>query len=212
MKKRIIVLFVAFILIFQSTVSAKTWSTYFGLNKGWYEGMKAKMTVNKSSKWTVKVKDIGWGGCWGGQVYKKVKIKKGHYYHISFTIKSTKLSKWVYFKIGNEKGTKNNYHKWLNCKKKKTVKVNKTFKAKYNGNSIYFGIGGDYHDRAGVKTDYDAKKRYKIAPNKKLDGRLGADSAADHPTTIICKNFSFRDIYTKPKKGKRIKKVVIYYY
>ncbi len=92
------------------------------------------------------------------------------------------------------------------------MKVNTTFKAKYNGNSIYFGIGGDFHDRAGVKTDEDAKSRYKVAPNKKLDGRLGPDAAADHPTKIRCKNFSFRDIYAKPKKGKRIKKVVIYYY
>lgn len=213
MKKRIIVLSLALVLIFQTTVCAKSWSSYFGLNKGWYEGTKGKLVKNTSSSWTAKIQSIGWGGCWGGQVFKKsVKIKKGHYYRLSFTIKSTKLSKWVYIKIGNTKGTKINYHKWLNCKKKKTVKINTTFKAKYSGKGIYFGIGGDFHDRANVKTDSDAKKRYKVAPNKKLDGRLGSDAAADHPTTIKCKNFSLKDIYGKPKKGKRIKKIVIYYY
>ena len=213
MKKRIVVLSVALILVFQTTVSAGAWQSYFGLNKGWYEGTKGKMVKNTYSNWTAKIKSIGWGGCWGGQVFQKgISIKKGHYYHLSFRIKSTKLSKWVYIKIGDEKGTKNNYHKWLNCKKKKTVKVNTTFKAKYNGNSIYFGIGGDFHDRSKVKTDKDAKKRYKVAPNKKLDARLKADYAADHPTTIKCTKFSFYDLSKNTKKRKRIKKVVIYYY
>lgn len=207
------VISVVFVLAFSSTVSASAWSSYFGMNKGWYEGTKGHLTKNTSSAWTAKIQSIGWGGCWGGQVYTKgIKIKKGHYYHLSFSIKSTKLSKWIYIKIGNTKGTKINYHKWLNCKKKKTVKVNTTFKAKYNGKGVFFGIGGDFHDRAGVSTDEDAKKRYKVAPNKKLDSRLGPDSAAEHPTKIVCKNFSFRDIYGKPQKGKRIKKVVIYYY
>lgn len=175
-----------------STAMAGSWSTYFGKNKGWYEGMGAKLASNSASGWTVKVTDIGWGGCWGGQVYQKgISIKKGQQYTIKFTIKSSKLDKWVYLKIGDTKGKKMNLGKWLDCKKGKTVTVNETFTAKYNGNSVYFGIGGDFHDRAGVSTDEDAKVRYKYAPNNKLDSRLGPDAAADHPTVITVSGYSF---------------------
>ena len=175
-----------------STAMAASWSTYFGLNKGWYEGTKGSLTSNSDSGWSAKIQSIGWGGCWGGQVYKKgVSIQKGKQYTISFTIKSSKLDKWVYLKIGDAKGKQMNLGKWLDCKKGKTVSVNETFTAKYNGNSVYFGIGGDFHDREGVKTDEDAKVRYKYAPNKKLDGRLGPDAAADHPTVITVSGYSF---------------------
>lgn len=174
-----------------STAMAASWSTYFGLNKGWYEGTKGSLTSNSDTGWSAKIQSIGWGGCWGGQVYKKgVSIQKGKQYTISFTIKSSKLDKWVYLKIGDAKGKQMNLGKWLDCKKGKTVTVNETFTASYNGNSVYFGIGGDFHDREGVKTDEDAKVRYKYAPNKKLDGRLGPD-AADHPTVITVSNYSF---------------------
>ena len=175
-----------------STVMAASWSTYFGLNKGWYEGTKGKMASNSSTGWSAKIQSIGWGGCWGGQVYQKgVSIKKGTTYNIKFTIKSSKLDKWVYLKIGDTKGKQMNLGKWIDCRKGKTVTVNETFTAKYNGNSVYFGIGGDFHDRQSVKTDEDAKVRYKYAPNSKLDGRLGSDAAADHPTVITVSGYSF---------------------
>lgn len=175
-----------------STAMAASWSTYFGLNKGWYEGTKGSLTSNSDSGWTANIKSIGWGGCWGGQVYKKgVSIKKGQQYTIKFTIKSSKLDKWVYLKIGDNKGKQMNLGKWIDCKKGKSVTVNETFTAKYNGNSVYFGIGGDFGDRAGVKTDEDAKVRYKYAPNKKLDGRLPSDYSADHPTVITVTGYSF---------------------
>ena len=94
MKKIVCFVCIAVLLLGNTTMaSAKAWNSYFGLNKGWYEGMKAKMTKNNAYNWTAKVSDIGWGGCWGGQVYKKYKVKKGNYYHISFKIKSTKLLK-----------------------------------------------------------------------------------------------------------------------
>ena len=197
MKKLVCLFSVVILLVSNVTfVSAGSWNTYFGLNKGWYEGTKGRLTKNTSSKWTAKIQSIGWGGCWGGQVYRSYKFKKGCTYTISFNIKSTKLNKWVYLKIGDTKGKKMNLGKWINCKKKKTVKIRETFKAKYNGNSIYFGVGGDFHDRQGVKTDEDAKVRYKYAPNKKLDARLGSDAAADHPTIIRCTNFRIRKTYT----------------
>ena len=146
-----------------STAMAASWQTYFGLNKGWYEGMKATLTSNSATGWTAKVSDIGWGGCWGGQVYQKgISIKPGQQYNIKFTIKSSKLDKWVYLKIGDESGKKMNLGKWIDCRKGKSVTVNETFTAKYSGKDIYFGIGGDFHDRQKVKADKDAKVRYKI--------------------------------------------------
>ena len=205
--KKIICLLITITLIIGSisTVSAASWITYFGLNKGWYEGTKGSLTYNSSTGWSAKIQSIGWGGCWGGQVYKKgVSIQKGKQYTISFTIKSSKLDKWVYLKIGDAKGKQMNLGKWLDCKKGKTVTVNETFTASYNGNSVYFGIGGDFHDREGVKTDEDAKVRYKYAPNKKLDGRLGPDAAADHPTVITVSGFYFGETGGKSvttKKG-----------
>ncbi len=195
--KKIICLVCTITLILGSAnvVSADLWNSYFGLNKGWYEGMKASLESNSDSGFVVNVSDIGWGGCWGGQVFQKpVSIKKRKKYRIKFTIKSSKLNKWVYFKIGNEDGSKINFAKWIDCKKGKKVKIDKTFKAKYNGDSIYFGLGGDFGDRAKVKTDKDAKVRYKYAPDKKLDGRLPSDYAAGHPTFITCSGFSFKSM------------------
>lgn len=175
-----------------STAMAASWSNYFGLNKGWYEGTKGSLTSNSATGWTANIKSIGWGGCWGGQVYQKgLSIKKGQQYTIKFTIKSSKLNKWVYLKIGDAKGKQMNLGKWIDCKKGQTVTVNETFTAKYNGNSVYFGIGGDFYDRQKVKTDEDAKVRYKYAPNKKLDGRLPSDYSADHPTVITVSGYSF---------------------
>ena len=177
-----------------SVVSAKAWSTYFGLNKGWYEGTKGSLTSNSANGWSAKIQSIGWGGCWGGQVYQKASIQKGKTYKIQFTIKSSKLDKWVFLKIGDDRGKQMNLGKWIDCRKGQTVSVNETFTAKYNGKSVYFGIGGDFHDRQGVKTDHDAKVRYKYAPNKKLDGRLGPDAAADHPTIITVSGYSFGEV------------------
>ena len=179
-----------------STAMAATWKTYFGLNKGWYEGTKGSLTSNSATGWSAKIQSIGWGGCWGGQVYQKLSIKKGKKYTVKFTIKSSKLDKYVYLKFGDEAGKKMNLGKWLDCKKGASVSVNETFTAKYDGDSVYFGIGGDFGDRKGVKTDKDANVRYKYAPNKKLDGRLGSDAAADHPTVITVSGFSFGEAST----------------
>lgn len=175
-----------------SIASAATWNSYFGLNKGWYEGTKGTLSSNTETGWTAKISDIGWGGVWGGQVYKKEKTEKGKKYTIKFNIQSSKLDKYIWVKIGNVDGSKINYAKWIDCRKGKTISINDKFTAKYNIDSIYFGFGGDYGDRANVKSDKDAKVRYKYAPNSKLDMRLGVDAAAEHPTVITCSNFSLK--------------------
>ena len=175
-----------------TTAMAASWSTYLGANKGWYEGSLGKISTS-SSGWKATLKSIGWGGCWGGQAYQKLKITKGKTYNVKFTIKSSKMDKYVYLKFGDEAGKKMNLGKWIDCKKGKSISINETFTAKYDGDSVYFGFGGDYGDRKGVSTDKDASVRYKYAPNKKLDGRLGPDSSADHPTVISVSGFSFTE-------------------
>ena len=100
-----------------TTAMAGSWSTYFGLNKGWYEGTKGTLTTNADSGWSAKIQSIGWGGCWGGQVYQKASIQKGKTYKIQFTIKSSKLDKWVYLKIGDDRGKQMNLGKWIDCRK-----------------------------------------------------------------------------------------------
>lgn len=203
MLKRIAAVVAALSLVIgmTSVVSAGTWKTYFGLNKGWYEGTEGKLTTNSSNAWTAKVQSIGWGGCWGGQIHKSASIKKGKTYTLKCTLKSSKLDKYVYVKIGDAKGQKMNLGKWVDCKKGTSVTVSETFTAKYDGNSIYFGIGGDFGDREPVKTDEDAKVRYKYASDKKLDSRLGSDAAADHPTIISCTGFSLAEASTANSNG-----------
>ena len=193
--KKIVALTAALVLVIGtvSTVSAASWKSYLGLNAGWYEGVEGKVTKNTDSAWTVKVQSIGWGGCYGGQMSKKISVKKGTQYKIQFNISSSKMDKWVWVKIGNETGSQMVFGKWLDCKKGKTVTVNETFTAKYNSDTITFGIGGDFYDRQGVATDKDAKVRYKYAPNKKLDGRLPSDYSAEHPTIISLTGFSFSE-------------------
>ncbi len=188
--KRIVSLTLIISLLFSSSIQASTWKYYLGLNFGWYEGVEGKVVKNTDSAWTVDVQSIGWGGCYGGQFYKKIKIRKNTKYTLKFTLKSSKMDKWVWVKIGNESGSQMVFGKWVDCKKGKSVTINETFIAKYNSDIITFAFGGDFGDRAGVTTDKDAKVRYKYAPNKKLDGRLPSDYSAEHPTTISLTNFS----------------------
>lgn len=172
-----------------STVSAASWRTYLGLNKGWYEGAGGKISTSSSGFTADLNKQIGWGGVWGGQAGYKTKIKKGNTYTVKFNISSSKINKYVYIKVGDDKGKKMNWAKWVDCKKGKTVSVSETFTAKYNSNEVAFGFGGDYGDRKGVSTDEDASYRYSIAPNKKLDSRLGKDSSV-YTTKIKVTGFS----------------------
>lgn len=222
MKKRLIVISVILSLLFATNVSAASWKTYYGLNRGWYEGTKGHTIDEYTDMWTVKVNSIGWGGCWGGYLYKKINVKKHKKYKISFTMKSTKMSKWVFVKIASSKKSKKYaWAKWIDCKKGKTIKIKEKFTAKHSASRIYFGIGGDFKDRMVDKRDKDVKQRYKLAPNEKMDGRLPDDYSADHPTTIKCKKISLKRLGVKKKKkshssssssGGRIKKIVIYYY
>ncbi|MBQ2643013.1 MAG: Ltp family lipoprotein [Eubacterium sp.] len=168
----------------------KKWKTYLGLNKGWYEGAGGTIKTSKRGFTANLSKQIGWGGVWGGQAWYNYNFKKGHKYKISFKIKSTKIKKYVYIKVGiGEKKTV--VGKWVDCKKGKWKKVKITFRAKRKGSFVAFGFGGDYGDRKGVSTDKDAAYRYSIAPKKRLDGRLGIDSSV-FTTKILVRKFKIR--------------------
>ena len=200
--KKLLIMLCAIALVSGSlctTTNAAVWKHYFGINSGWYEGAEASLVKNNYTNWTVKMQSMGWGGCWGGYVSRKINIRKGNKYRLKFSLKSTQFDKWVFVKIGNKSGTKIVYAKWINCKKGKTVKINKKIKAKYNAKRIYFGFGGDYGDREAANDGTDAKIRYKYAPNNILDGRLPHEYSAEHYTKIKCTGFMLEQIF-KPTK------------
>lgn len=148
-----------------TTCFGATWGSYFGASEGWYEGAEGKLTSNKASGFTAAIDAVGWGGIWGGQIFmdaaqgnNSVKIKKGQTYTLSFSIKATNVTKYVYVKIAT--GETLAYSTWVKVPANKTKKVNVKFKAKANANSIYFGVGGDVGDRENVATDEDALTRY----------------------------------------------------
>lgn len=149
--------------------AASNWGSYFGASEGWTEGAEGKLTSNKAAGFTAAIDSVGWGGVWGAQVYidgakadnaKSVNVKKGQTYTLSFSIKATNITKFVYVKVAT--GETLAYSTWVKVPANKTVKFSKTFKAKANANSIYFGMGGDIGDRLGVSTDEDAETRYKV--------------------------------------------------
>lgn len=164
---------------------AATWGSYFGLNSGWYEGAEGELTAQTEDGWTANLVQLGWGGCWGGQVFQKegsVDIKKGEEYQIKYTISSSNCDKWVYLKIA--KGEDLAFAKWVQVKKGGSVTVDETFTAKANADSVYFGIGGEFGDRQ--ESDKDAELRYSYAPG-------GADALDDVDPTLAtkltCKGF-----------------------
>ncbi len=168
---------------------AATWGSYFGANVGWYEGAEGALTQESATGWTAKLTMLGYGGCWGGQVfqdnsqgYGKVDVKKGQTYTLSFTMQSTLCNKWVLIKIAT--GDNYAYGKWIQLRKGETYNFKETFVAKCDANAVYFGIGGDMGDRIGVTTDPDAEYRYSLI-NQKI-----SDEDPTYSTEITCKNFS----------------------
>lgn len=158
---------------------AATWGSYFGLHRGWYEGADGELTEQTEDSWTANLIQLGWGGCWGGQVFQEdgsVDIKKGEEYQIKYTISSSNCDKWVYLKIAKKESIA--FAKWVHVKKGKSVTVDETFTAKSDATSVYFGIGGEFGDRQ--ESDADAEVRYSYAPG-------GADALDDVDPTFSTK-------------------------
>lgn len=176
------------------------WTSYFGLDSGWYEGSSGLLTSNTSNSFTAKVTSFGWGGCWGGQISRKVKIEKGKEYDVSFNIKSSNVDKYVYMLVGE--GMKTAFSEWIKLPKGEEVSYNKTFVAEQDADKIIFGIGGDPGDRTGM--EQDAEYRYSVFDSqfgknmhyKLMDWDCEGDFSA---SSIISVNFSkFFDIHTIP--------------
>lgn len=137
------------------TCSAATWGSYFGINEAWFEGAEGELTAQTESSWTANMKSIGWGGVWGAQVFQPagaIELKKGEEYNLKCTLSSSDLDKWVFIKIATDEDIA--FAKWVQIKAGGSVTIDETFTAAANANSIYFGIGGDFGDRADEEAAY----------------------------------------------------------
>lgn len=160
---------------------AASWGSYFGQNEGWYEGAFGSLSSSNDTSWTAKMDQIGWGGCWGGQVFQNnLKLKKGTEYQLKFNMTSDTCDKWVFIKIATDDNIA--YGDWIQLKAGKTTKYDVTFKAKVDANSIYFGIGGEFGDRADG-TDESKGAIYQYSD------KLPNDGDSTYATTIKCTNF-----------------------
>lgn len=189
------VLALTLVIAMGTTCFAATWGSYFVATEGWYEGAEGKLTSNKASGFTAAIDSVGWMGVWGAQVYidgaksgnaKNINVKKGQTYTLSFTIKATNITKFAYVKVAT--GDTLAYSTWVKIPANKTVKVNKTFKAKANANSVYFGLGGDNGYREGVSEDGDAATRYQVFrkqfKQEPADG-LAVDANGDYSSSTL---------------------------
>ena len=202
-----------------TTCFGATWGSYFGASAGWYEGAEGQLTSNKAGGFTAKLGTVGWGGIWGGQIFidpnqntsGKVDVKKGKKYTLTFSIKGTNVQKYVYVKIST--GETLAYSTWVKLTPGKTVKVSKTFTAKANANTIYFGVGGDFGNREDTADDVDAAIRYSAFTNqfkKNAQSTLAAEDANGDSTATMDITVSKFAILgqakvkkaTSPKKGK----------
>lgn len=191
-----------------TTCFGATWGSYFGVNEGWYEGAEGKLTKNTASGFEAALDSIGWGGAWGAQVYidgnkndnaRNVKVKKGQTYTLSFSIKATNVTKFVYIKIATKETLA--YSTWLKLKPGKTNNVKVKFKAKANANSVYFALGGDFGNREGVADDADAATRYsvfqKVFKKPAADGLM--EEANGDPTSATVITVSKFTLIQQPK-------------
>ena len=190
-----------------TSVFGAAWGSYFGASAGWYEGADGSLTTNTATGWTASMNAVGWGGCWGGQVFQNaaegtegvVNIAKGKKYTISFSISSSNCTKYVYLKIAT--GEVIAFHDWIALKRGETVNYSKTFTADNNATSVYFGIGGDYGDR--LESEEFAKVRYDILPDYANVLQNDADGDSTAATVIKVANYKLAEAAnTKPAKVK----------
>ena len=168
------------------------WHSYFGYNEGWYEGAAGSLIDNTETGWAANLEAIGWGGIWGGQVSKKIDIRKGNQYTLRFRMISTNINKFVYIKIDNENSDV--FCDWVHLLAGEEKQYEVTFTAQSDATRIRFGIGGDFGDRAGTGTDMDAEYRYGLlgAHYQEILANDGnGDPTAE--TLIICTDFSLQE-------------------
>ncbi len=181
-----------------TTCLAEAWQNYYGADQGWNEGASGTLeNANTFAGFTAKLEKVGYGGIWGAQVFltedtKLVNIKKGETYTINFTAKSSNVNKYIYVKIATDEVI--SYATWVKIPAgSKGKKVSRTFKAKVDAKTVYFGLGGEFGDRTGVDEDAEIryaifKKDIKAAAENELPN--DADGDPDAMTDISITNFS----------------------
>ena len=206
-----------------TSASAAAWDEYFGQNQGWYEGALGNLTGVSASGFTAKMEQIGWGGVWGCRVYKKISLKKGVNYAVTFKAKSTRLDKYIYVKFGSDDNFAGGF--WVKLPRGKNVSVSHIFKSAVTtrpNDELSFGLGGDYGDRAPVAEDGDRFVRYaqfkkqfgkeaKVLLAKEEGAPLGADSSVA-PTDVTISGLKIGTAPSKVKfsaKAKGKKKVKV---
>lgn len=179
---------------------ASSWNSYFGADQDWYEGASGSLTkASAVTGFTANLESVGWGGVWGAQVFltpetKLVNVKKGETYTVNFKIKSSNVNKYVYVKIATGEVLATSF--WVKIPAgSKGATIKKTFTAKANANTVYFGLGGDVGNREEVSTDEDAVIRYAVFDKQfKQDHStvLADDANGDYTqaTVISVTNFS----------------------
>ncbi|MCI8955498.1 MAG: hypothetical protein HFG29_00740 [Eubacterium sp.] len=180
------------------------WTDYLGFDgkKGhtWYEAADGKVTNITESGWQADLKQIGWGGIWGAQMYRKIDVVKGKKYHITCKLKSSDCNKWVFIKISTKEDFA--FGKWVWLTKGTETTVDEVFTAEANADQITFGFGGEYGDREAT----DGNKHYAyaggakaIAAKKDADGDSGPHDKTF--TTITCSGYSLTEDGAQPAGG-----------
>lgn len=186
-------------------LAADTWGYYFGMNEKlksvWYEGAEGDLTAQTEDSWTAELKSIGWGGCWGAQVFQNteegfgdIKVEKGKEYNLKCTLSSSNCDKWVYIKVA--KGENVAYGNWVYIKKGSSVTLDETFTAKTDASSIYFAFGGENGDRSGVDKDADIRYSYVPGGLETLTTKHDGNEKEFDPTLatkVSCKGFSLSE-------------------
>ena len=215
-----VVLALTLVIGLSATTFGATWSHYFAVSDaGWYEGVDCLSFTESATGFTANINKIGWQGVWGGRVYKKISITKGKKYVISFKMKSTKIDKYVYVKVGSDQALAHSF--WVFLPRGKNVTTTEVFTAACTTNDeLSFGMGGEFGDRASEPTDGDASVRYAVFKKqygKKAETVLMSkdckpgDSAS--PTVISMSNFKLTSapgkVSLKKPKAKGKKKVKV---
>lgn len=160
------------------------WNSFFGFNNGWFEGAEGTLVSADDDSWIANLESVGWGGIWGGQIYRQsdVEIEKGKKYTLKCKLISTDCDKWVFITLKQD-GDNYAYGKWIKLEKGIEIFINETFIAENDADWIYFCMGGEAKGGASM---FD-QEIYSF-----LDG--GADVLDDEDsklsTQIVCGNIS----------------------
>jgi len=160
------------------------WTSYFGMNMGWYEGSLGELKSSSATGWEAFLEQIGWGGVWGAQIKDEaITVEAGKEYQLSFDIVSDTVDKWVFIKITDDTADAPVlYGAWVQCKAGQTVSFSDTFTLDTAASRIYFGIGGEMGDREDE------------APLYELTDTKPSDVDPLYSTTLKLSNYSLAEV------------------